>query len=111
MTKTSKNLRGLRPADLPRPGRSEIAYENACNALWYFRLFYMRTLQESPHNVFVRAHLEHTVGLLRVLHSMAPDFALCAEQAAYMAQRIQRLPTYGNKKCEALVQAHAKAYT
>ena len=93
-----------------RAGRNETAYLNACDALWYFRLFYMRKVQEQPHNVFLRSHLAHAVGLLNILHTMAPDLALCAEQAAYMAQRIQRLPTYNNAKCEAIVHAHALAY-
>lgn len=90
--------------------RSACAYTAAADSVWYFRLFYMRKLAEAPHNVFIRAHLAQTVALLNTLHQMAPDFALCAEQSAYMAARIQRLPTYGNTKAEAIALAHARAY-
>jgi hypothetical protein len=102
--------RSQRAADFPRAGRNETAYYSACDAIWYFRLYYMRKLQEQPSNVFLRSHIAHVVGLLNILHAMAPDLALCVEQAAYMAGRIKRLPTYNNPKAEAIVHAHARAY-
>lgn len=105
--KHQRELRGLHAAGA---FRSETAYTAACDTLWYFRLFYMRVLQRSPNNVFARTHCKHVIHLLSLLHTMAPDACLCAEQAAYMSARIQRLPTYGNEKAQALAIAHAKAY-